>query len=183
MRSRLIATMAVVALALAGCGSSDAAAPKAPAGGEHNEADTQFSLMMIPHHKQTIQIADLATKRGSAEPVKVVAAEIMSAEERDIQQMSGWLKGWGVPVPSADEHKGMDMPGMLTDKDIKSLETAQGAAFDKLFLPMVAKHLENGVTMAKDVLKSGQHAETKALANKIVKEQEDQIKKVQALVT
>jgi uncharacterized protein (DUF305 family) len=183
MRSRLIATMAVVALALTGCSSSNAAAPPAAKGGDHNEADTQFSLQMIPHHKQTIQIADLATKQGSTEQVKVVAAEILSAEEKDIQVMTGWLRSWNVPVPSADEHKGMDMPNMLTDKDIKSLEGANGAAFDKLFLPMVAKHLQNGVTMAQDVLKSGQHAETKTLAGKIVKEQEDQIKKVQALTT
>src|SRR3989475_6764789 len=55
-------------------GSSDAAAPPAK-GGDHNEADVQFSMQMIPHHKQTIQIADMATKRGSAEPVKVVATD------------------------------------------------------------------------------------------------------------
>jgi uncharacterized protein (DUF305 family) len=186
MRSRLIATMTVVALALAGCGSSnDTAAPPAAAqGGDHNEADVKFSLNMIPHHKQTIEIADMATKKGGSEKVKVVAAEILSAEEKEIQTMTAWLRGWNVPIPSADEHGGMDMdmPGMLTAKDIKSLDAVTGAEFDKIFLPMVAKHLQNGVAMAKDVLQTGKHAETRTMAGHIVENQEKQIADVQALI-
>jgi uncharacterized protein (DUF305 family) len=184
MRSRLIATMAAVALALSGCGSGNAAAPSSAAAqaGNHNEADVKFSLNMIPHHEQTIQIADLATKRGSSEKVKVVAAEILSAEEKEIQTMTGWLRSWNVPIPSAEEHGGMAMPGMLTAEDVKALEAANGAAFDKIFLPMVAKHLQNGVAMAKEVLQTGQHADTKTLAGKIIEGQEQQIQKVQALI-
>jgi uncharacterized protein (DUF305 family) len=187
MRSRLIATMTVLALALAGCGSSNAAAP-APAangGSDHNEADVQFSLGMIPHHRQTVQIADMATKKGSSEQVKVVAAEILGAEQAEITTMTGWLHSWSVPVPedhSAMAGMDMDMPGMLSTADIKSLDALSGAAFDKKFLPMVAKHLQNGVDMAKKVQQSGTHAATKTLANKIVTEQEEQIKKVQALI-
>jgi uncharacterized protein (DUF305 family) len=180
MRSGLIAAMAVVALALAGCSSSNAAAPPAN-GGEHNDADVAFSLGMIPHHQQTIQIADLATKKGSAEQVKVVAAEIMNVEQKEIQTMGGWLRSWNVPGPVAGEHGDMEMPNMLSPKDIKTLEGLSGKAFDAKFLPMVAKHLQNGVTMAKDVLKTGKHKETKDLAGHIVTNQEQQIKEVEAL--
>jgi uncharacterized protein (DUF305 family) len=173
--------MIAVALALAGCTSSNTTSSPVR-GGEHNDADVQFSLRMIPHHKQTIQIADLATKRGSSEQVKVVAAEILSSEEKEIQTMSGWLRSWGILAPAADEHGDMEMPGMLSTKDIKSLESLSGKEFDQKFLAMVAKHLQNGVTMAKDVRKTGIHAETKDLAGRIVTNQEQQIKELQTLV-
>lgn len=179
MRSRLIATIAVVALALAGCGQGATSAGPAAKGDDHNDADVQFSLNMIPHHRQTIQIADLATKQAASEQVKVVAAEILSPEERDIQTMTGWLRSWNVAPPG--DMSGMDMAGMLSTADIKALQTATGPAFDKKFLTLVAKHLQNGVDMAKQVLRSGKHDGTKDLANKIVKEQSDQISKVQAL--
>jgi uncharacterized protein (DUF305 family) len=184
MRSRLIATIAVAALVLAGCGSTDMPAGQggnqAPASSnDHNDADVQFSENMIPHHKQTIQIADLATKQGASEQVKVVAAEILSPEEADIETMSGWLRTWNVAAPA--DMSGMDMPGMLSVADLKSLQSATGAAFDKKFLALVAQHLQNGVDMAKKVLADGKHEATKGLATKIVTEQTEQIKKVQAL--
>jgi uncharacterized protein (DUF305 family) len=180
MRSRLIATIAVVALALAGCSMSTAAPPAAKSV-YPKDAALQISLGMIPHHQQTVQIADMATKQGASEQVKVVAAEILSPEEKDIQTMTGWLRSWNVAPPAAMDMAGMDMPGMLSGADLKSLQAATGAAFDKKFLTLVAKHLQNGVDMAKKVLQSGTHAGTKTLANKIVSEQEGQIKKVEAL--
>lgn len=182
MRSRLIATIAVATLALAGCGSTDMPAAQnqpAASSNDHNDADVQFSENMIPHHQQTIEIADLATKQGASEQVKVVAAEILSPEERDIQTMSGWLRSWNVASPS--DMSGMDMPGMVSTADMKALQSASGSAFDKKFLAMVAQHLQNGVDMAKKVVADGKHEGTKALANKIVTEQTEQIKKVQAL--
>jgi uncharacterized protein (DUF305 family) len=182
MRSRLIATIAAAAFVLAGCGNDMPAAGNNPApasSNDHNDADVQFSQNMIPHHQQTIQIAALATQQGASEQVKVVAAEILSPEERDIQTMSGWLRTWNVAAPA--DMSGMDMPGMLTMADLKSLQTATGAAFDRKFLTLVAKHLQNGVDMAKKVLAEGKHEATKTLANKIVTEQTAQIQKVQAL--
>ncbi|TCO44239.1 DUF305 domain-containing protein [Actinocrispum wychmicini] len=180
MRSRLIATFVVLVLALAGCGQTATSAGPAKSD-DHNDADVQFSLNMIPHHRQTIQIADLATRLGGTEQVKVVAAEILSPEEQDVQTMNGWLRSWNVAPPADMSGMDMDMPGMLSAKDIKSLQTTTGADFDKKFLTMVAKHLQNGVDMAKQVLNTGKHAGTKTLANKIVKEQGEQIQKVQAL--
>lgn len=188
MRAGLIAMTAALAVALTGCASSDASAPAAaPQGGgaatsDHNDADVKFSMEMIPHHQQTIQIADLASQRATGEKAKLIAAKVLSAEEKEIRTMTGWLKSWNQAPPAAG-HAGHDMPGMLTAADIKALESASGKAFDDKFLPMILKHLQNGVTMAKQVISDGQHQPTKDLAGQIVTSQQKKIAELQADIT
>jgi uncharacterized protein (DUF305 family) len=181
MRTGLMALMAVIAAALVGCSSGTAATPPAQKGVDHNEADVKFSLEMIPHHQQTIMIVDMASNKATTQQVKVVAASLLSAEEKDIQQMRGWLTAWNSPQPMDAAHGGHDMPGMVSQADIKALESATGEDFDKKWLALIVKHLENGVTMSQDVLQNGMHADTKALANEIVENQEKQIASVKAL--
>jgi uncharacterized protein (DUF305 family) len=183
MRAGLISLFAVAAVALTGCGSTPTAAPPpaAQSGGDHNEADVKFSLEMIPHHQQTIQIADLAAQRAGSEGAKVVAADLLGAEEKEILTMTGWLKSWNVAPPAG--HGDHAMPGMLTAADVKSLEAVTGAQFDAKFLPMVKRHLENGITMAKAVIAGGRHGPTRELAGQIVKSQEKKITEVQARMT
>lgn len=178
MRTGLMAMMAVLAAALVGCSSGNAAAPPAQKGVDHNDADVKFSLEMIPHHQQTIMLVDMAANKAATQQVTVLAASLLSAEESDIQTMRAWLTTWNSPQPMDAAHGGHDMPGMVSQADIKALESASGAEFDRKWLALIVKHLENGVTMSQDVLKTGLHAETKSLANHIVKNQEKQIAEV-----
>jgi uncharacterized protein (DUF305 family) len=173
-----MAMMAVLAAALVGCSSGNAAAPPAQKGVDHNDADVKFSLEMIPHHQQTIMLVDMAANKAATQQVTVLAASLLSAEESDIQTMRAWLTTWNSPQPMDAAHGGHDMPGMVSQADIKALESASGAEFDRKWLALIVKHLENGVTMSQDVLKTGLHAETKSLANHIVKNQEKQIAEV-----
>jgi uncharacterized protein (DUF305 family) len=188
MRARLlIAGLGVIALAVTGCTSSaSTAAPQAApaaASTEHNDADIKFSQEMIPHHQQTIRVADIATRRSSNEQVKVVAASILAAEAAEIKKMSAWLNSWGQQVPLAGGHAGHDMPGMLSSQDIATLEAAKpGADFDQKWLKMVVQHLRNGVTMANDIVKNGKHTETIDLARHIAENQGQQIKEINALL-
>ncbi|MCE7004507.1 DUF305 domain-containing protein [Kibdelosporangium philippinense] len=184
MRKGLMAIGAAIALAVTGCsslgGSSTAAVPPAQAS-SHNQADVKFAQDMIPHHQQTIQMADLATRQATGQKVKIVAASVLSAEEKEIQMMKGWLTQWKAAHPDAAKHGGHDMPGMISTSDMTALEAMSGAAFDSQWLSMIEKHLESGVTMSKTVLAEGQSAEAKAMANEIIENQEAKIKEVQAL--
>ncbi len=57
---------------------------------------------MIPHHRQAVQIAELATdEAASSQEVLDLAEEICSAQQPEIDTMSGWLEEWGEPVPDA----------------------------------------------------------------------------------
>lgn len=178
MRTGLMAMIAVLAVALTGCSSGTTAAPPAQKGVDHNQADVKFSLEMIPHHQQTIMIVDMATNKGGTDQVRETAASLLAGEDKDIQQMRGWLTAWNSPQPMDADHGGHDMPGMVSQADIKALESVQGTDFDTKWLSLLVKHLENGVTMSQDVLKNGMHADTRTLAGRIVKNQEKQIAEV-----
>jgi uncharacterized protein (DUF305 family) len=79
-------------------------------------------------------------------------------------------------------HMGHGMDGMMTDKEMKELEGAKGAAFDKAFLEMMIKHHEGAVAMAKTEQSSGQFPEAKQMATDIVSSQSAEITKMKNLL-
>ncbi|WP_246258207.1 DUF305 domain-containing protein [Amycolatopsis anabasis] len=175
LRHTLAVLIGLVACALSGCSMTEAADPAAPNASGANQADIRFSQDMIPHHRQSIQIAELAVQRGISEFVKAEAGEIIGQETAEIETMSRWLRAWNIEVPAGTGHSGHAMPGMLSAGEIASLENSSGTDFDRRWLTAMAKHLRNGVGMASTVLASGQHPETKALAQDIVAEQGKQV--------
>lgn len=192
-----------LAISLAACGDNDSGDAKAPMPGhsmsasaspsdggsqaQHNEQDVMFAQMMIPHHRQAIEMADLAATRAASPEVKQLAAEIKKAQDPEIKQLSAWLTTWGASVPSPGaggmghmEHGGMG--GMMTEEEMEELKGAKGASFDKAFLEMMIKHHEGAVAMAKTEQTSGQFPGAKKMAGDIVASQSAEITKMRNLV-
>ncbi|MGC4806646.1 DUF305 domain-containing protein [Micromonospora sp. DT233] len=200
-RTVLAALGLTVAIALAGCGGDDdhgstgGAHSPAPAGptasssqggnpGTGNATDVMFAQMMIPHHQQAVQMADLAATRAVDPEVKQLAAQIKAAQGPEIETMTGWLTAWGTPASAGMKHgasphvmPSMDheMPGMMTEADMAKLAEATGTAFDKRFLTMMIAHHEGAITMARDETKGGANADAKALAARIIEAQQAEI--------
>ncbi|MEU3625331.1 DUF305 domain-containing protein [Amycolatopsis coloradensis] len=178
MRRRLpMALLGLLAWVLAGCSAATSAAPAAQGA---SQADITFSQQMVPHHQQSIQVANLASERSASEFVKATAAKIIKTESAEVQTMTGWLQSWNAAVLPAAGHAGHSMPGMITSGQVASLRNLTGGEFDRTWLPLMAEHLRNGVAMAKTVLSSGEHAETKALAQEIVENQTAAIDEITA---
>ncbi|MER6809726.1 DUF305 domain-containing protein [Spirillospora sp. NPDC000708] len=191
---RAIALIAVPALAfaLAACGDSGdkggskpSATPSMPmsmsaAQASHNEQDVMFAQMMIPHHRQAVEMAGLAPSRAASAQVKALAAGIENAQAPEIATMTGWLKDWGAPAAMTGMHH--DMPGIMGEKDMTSLKGLKGAAFDKAFLRMMIEHHQGAVTMARAEGRSGQNADAKAMAASIVRTQTAEIAKMRGLL-
>ena len=57
--------------------------------------DEAFIRMMIPHHEGAIDMAQAALEDAKHEEIKAMAREIISAQQREIDQMNGWLQAWG----------------------------------------------------------------------------------------
>lgn len=175
----------------AGAASSSAAAAGTPASSSGNEADVAFATGMIPHHAQAIQMADLAAQRATNAEVKKLATAIKAAQAPEIRQLSGWLTGWGKPVPATDGSMAMDhaagghsdMVGMMTEEEMKQLSAANGAAFDVMWLQMMIKHHEGAVTMAQGLLATGSNADAKELAQTIIATQKAEIVTMQGLLS
>ena len=126
------------------------------------EADVHFMTGMIAHHAQALVMSALAPTNGANAEVQTLAARIINAQKDEIATMQQWLRDRGQPVPEvhitgtnlmihgADDHV-MHMPGMLTPAQIKELEEARGAAFDRLFLTYMIQHHRGAVTMVDDL--------------------------------
>jgi len=128
-----------------------------------------------------------ATRAGSAE-VKSLARTIAGAQTPEIDQMRGWLRGWGVARPSGvsgmsgmSDMSGMG-DGMMSADDMASLRHESGAAFDRDFLTLMTGHHSGAVTMAEDELAHGQNAHALALAAGIQVTQQAEITQMKTLL-
>ncbi|MCX4387017.1 DUF305 domain-containing protein [Micromonospora peucetia] len=191
-RAALAGATLTAALALTACGGDGHSSPEmghgtpgtggpsatATGAAAFGDADAMFAQMMIPHHQQAVEMADLAATRAADPEVKRLAAEIKAAQAPEIATMSGWLTAWGRPVPSPGAempHMDHGMPGMMSDADMTKLAAASGREFDRQFLTMMIAHHEGAVTMARDEIAKGVNAEAKALAGQIVSSQQAEI--------
>lgn len=141
-------------------------------------ADIMFAQMMIPHHQQAVDMGTLAETRALNPAVKALAAKIKAAQAPEIVQMKGWLKEADAPL---DMGHSMGMGGMLSEADMKQLENAKGAEFDKLYLTGMIAHHEGAIHMAQMVTDS-RNPEVKALGDAIVATQTAEITEMKALL-
>ncbi|MDL9935123.1 DUF305 domain-containing protein [Gordonia sp. ABSL1-1] len=198
-----------LAVAIAGCSSSDsddtgaASTAQHTETGTHNHADTQFTMMMIPHHRQAVEMAALVDGHTENADVRRLAAAISNAQQPEIDEMNARLKAWGMPagghgdghgghgsgmphmsqMPSMSQMPGMPgMPGMMTAEQMAALRAASGAAFDRLWLTAMIEHHRGAIAMADTEIADGADAATKALAQRIRTAQQREIDEMTALL-
>lgn len=182
-----VALALVAALTVAGCGSGNSS--KDANGTSFNGADVTFAQSMIPHHRQAIEMAKLAQKHASTPEVKQLADKIETAQGPEIKTMSGWLKGWGKKVPTQNmggmsgmDHESENMPGMMTNSEMKKLDAATGPAFDRMFLTMMMNHHAGAIEMAKTEQRDGKSSDAVALAKEIEADQTAEIADMKRLL-
>ena len=100
-----------------------------------------------------------------------MAAEIKAAQSPEVLQMKNWLNISGSGLEMGHS---MGMGGMLSDSEIKTLESATGKNFDILFLNGMIAHHEGAIHMA-IMIKDSANADVKALGESITKSQTAQI--------
>ncbi|MBA3350827.1 MAG: DUF305 domain-containing protein [Blastocatellia bacterium] len=59
-----------------------------------NEFDLEFIRQMIPHHEGAIEMAKSIQEQDGRPDVKVLATDIITAQETEIKQMKAWLAAW-----------------------------------------------------------------------------------------
>jgi uncharacterized protein (DUF305 family) len=139
--------------------------------------------MMIPHHEQAVEMADLALANGAGTDVTRLATQIKAAQGPEIATMEGWLTAWGASDDMGMDHAAMGhMPGMMSGDDLKALAAAKGSAFDDLWLRMMVAHHEGALTMAQDVLSTTQDPQVRTLAEAVVAGQTAEIATMKGLL-
>ncbi|MEP7149122.1 MAG: DUF305 domain-containing protein [Acidobacteriota bacterium] len=145
--------------------------------------DLQFIDTMTHHHQGAIDMAKMVLVKSQDDELKTFAQKIIGDQTREIRQMKDWRDKWYSGKPAA---LNMEMPGMadsmkmMMGDDMKKMEAATGKEFDLMFLDMMKPHHAGAIAMSKEALTKAEHAEVKTLANQIIKEQEAEIKQIEA---
>jgi uncharacterized protein (DUF305 family) len=166
-------------------GMSDSSALSLASIQDHNAQDVKFAQMMIPHHRQAIEMSELAVTRAHSPEVTQLAKHIEETQRTEIETMTGWLRQWGAQVPEKGMTGGMGhggMPGMMSEKDMAELKKATGAEFDRMFLTMMIKHHEGAATMAMEEQAKGSYGPARALAGMIIVTQKTEIEDMRQLL-
>ncbi|MFF2411887.1 DUF305 domain-containing protein [Streptomyces sp. NPDC058092] len=155
-------------------------AVKAAGNNAPNSADFRYVQMMIQHHAQALELTGLVTARSDSAAVKRLAERITAGQKPEIGAMEGWLThNGGEKRRTGHDHSAM--PGMATPAQLEQLRTADGAAFDKLFLKLMITHHQGAITMATDVLSQGNDVQVEEMAGDVVAQQTVEIDRMRAM--
>jgi uncharacterized protein (DUF305 family) len=67
-----------------------------------DDFDSLFITHMIEHHQAAVDMAKLSEQNAKHEEIKQLSREIITAQEKEIQQMRSWQQQWGY----SGDHKG-----------------------------------------------------------------------------
>lgn len=202
----LVYTAAALALLLVGAtvglliGRSEESVA-APPGTVPSAVDIGFSQDMSVHHRQAVEMGDIARLRGASQEVRVLGYDISSTQNGQVGRMQGWLTLWDAPTqapgelmtwmdsghahempaaPSADA--GVPMPGMATEAEMDKLGKFSGRKFDVYFLQLMLRHHQGGSAMAEYTAEHAKIPAVKALARNMVDSQASEMKTMRAIL-
>lgn len=188
-RTLAIAAALTLGLTIAGCSagnsSSDAGASSSTsAASAHDDQDVMFAQMMLPHHKQAVEMSDMLLAKGSGVDTGVtdLAKQIKAEQSPEINQLTSWLKGWDEPTESEHSGMGHSISGMMSDSDMNDLDQASAEDAAKLYLEQMVQHHKGAVDMAKTEVDKGKNTDAVAMAKSIVSSQTEQITQMQDML-
>ena len=164
--SKLVANQAQTASTVAQAPTAESAA-----------AEQKFIEQMIAHHADAIGMAQIAPDKAKNPEVKALAANIGSAQQKEIDEMKSWYKAWF----NKDIPEMTDMSGMSEQSGNMMNQLRTAGNFDLAFVTQMIPHHQAAVTMAKDVLPQATHQQLKDLATLIITGQTAEIAQMQKL--
>jgi len=202
MSARRWITLAVAGLALVGLGvatgrwsnSPSGSASQAPSG-----VDIGFAQAMTIHHQQAVLMSQLVTASVD-EPVGNLAESIEANQLQQIGQLQGWLQLWHAPlVPTRDPMAWMGsggsmtsmpgmtssegaMPGLATQTELDQLQSSRGPRANILFLQLMVRHHEGGLSMAHYEAAHGHLVPVKTLAASMVADETSEVQYMVSLL-
>ena len=167
-----------------GAGSSSAQVSEAA---NHNAADIAFARNMVPHHKQAVQMAQIAPTNTTNQQIIALANQITTTQLPEIQAFTAWLMQWQDTQDTQDSHDagsqdGRGLPGMVDQATMGRLQSLTGAEFDRLWLTSMIGNHRGAVTMAQDELAHGRNADVMYLARTIIANQQAEIARMQQML-
>lgn len=146
--------------------------------------DLRFIDAMIPHHQGAVEMATEALSKSQHPEIKKLAQDIISAQNREINELKQWRQAWypsSGSTPMAWNAQAGQMAGMSKEQMqgmMMTMKEGLGAAdaqFDLRFINAMIPHHEGAITMAQDAASKSQRPEIKKLAQDIITSQQKEI--------
>jgi uncharacterized protein (DUF305 family) len=152
----------------------------APGGVGYNSLDAWFVQMMIPHHRQALELAALAPSRAGDPRIRAIAARITVAQGPEIEVLRTWLRQRGL-TQSGPDHDHGPASGMHPPETIRALAATSGAAFDRSFVDLMSTHHRGAIQMCTRVLTGGADDGIQRLATNIAADQQIEIARMREI--
>ena len=159
-----------------GSGPSERSEPSGPAvevSERHDEDDVTFAQEMIPHHAQALRMVEMVERHGASDELADLAAQMETAQEREIGLMEQMLETWGEDLPDSGL-MGHGMSGM-DGEALERLEDVRPDDFDSMWALMMIEHHEDAIEMSEVELDAGVNPEAHQLARDIIEAQTREI--------
>ena len=149
-----------------------------------NDADIMFAQMMIPHHEQAIELADMALDPTlmASDQVEALASQIKNAQDPEIDLMAQWLDEWEQPLMDMSVDHSMTMEGMLSIDELGAIGQMNGEEFDQAWIGAMIAHHKGAIEMADTVKAEGESALVQELADAIIQAQKSEIDTLELLI-
>jgi uncharacterized protein (DUF305 family) len=139
-----------------------------------NADDVMFVQMMVQHHRQGIEIAQIGAAQATDPEIKTLTSAIVATQRDEVEMLKRWLRDWDQPVTppsSAHDHHG-GMPE--TDaKRIQALKVSKNFEYD--LLNLLIAHQDDAVQMASAEVAGGAHPEVQKWAAQVQSSRKGQI--------
>jgi uncharacterized protein (DUF305 family) len=159
-----------------------------PPGDDSPEAG--FARDMTIHHAQAVRMAETVRTRTQDPAIRILATDVVLAQQAEIGQMRGWLEVWGLPANGQEPPMAWmghpqetgPMPGMAAPEELARLSQASSEEADEQFLRLMIPHHQSAVVMAEAVQERSNRPEVVRFAQKTVLSQQAEIRAMQALL-
>lgn len=180
-----------------------------PIEGRAGRAEVRFLEGMSDHHQMALDMANNCLKKAKTDSLIKMCQDIIAAQTPEIKQMHDWLVAWykieyktlpmtemqnmmpATPAASGMDHSGMgtaeatmmgsDPAGMMGM--MAGFNRLEGREYELAFLESMIDHHDDALHMSQRILKTAQHKELRALAEKIIKDQTAEIQTMEGMIS
>jgi uncharacterized protein (DUF305 family) len=153
--------------------------------------DLMFIDMMIPHHQEAIDMAQVVLNRSSNDEIRALAEEVIEAQQREVELMAEWRETWYPDAGDPIEMTGDDMMGFMGEygEGIMMMaagemlaELCQAEDVDHAFSELMIPHHLSAIAMAEAALATSEREEVRELAQAVIDAQTQEVLLLQRLV-
>lgn len=144
--------------------------------------DLRYIDSMVLHHQGAVNMAQAVLQHSQRPEMKKLAQDIITAQEKEIEQMKQWRKTWYLDADDTPImwHAEMNHSMAMTQEHMESMMMSMdlGKAdtnFDLRFINAMIPHHEGALIMARDALSKSKRPEIQQLSQAILTSQQEEI--------